>query len=156
MDILLYGLGRMTEKIEKIVCRNHTIIGYSDSFASIDFYNGKKFFQPKEIKNLNYDFIIITVSERKTAWQIQQDLINNYDVEKEKIIPFAIYAKSEIVENTMTALEDIDGIILGNSHAFHGILPEYLDGNFVNLACRSQDIYYNYKAFQRYVLRGGG
>ncbi len=159
MDVLLYGLGRMTEKIEKIIRKEHRIIGYSDSYSKINLYKGKKFFLPEEIKNVGYDFIIITTGERKTAWQIQQELVNNYDIEKEKIIPFAVYAKSEIVENTMTELKDIDGIILGNSHAFYSILPKYLNGKFISLACPSQDIYHNYMAFQRYVSKecsGGG
>lgn len=40
---------------------------------------------------------------------------------------------------------NIDGIILGISHAEVGIIPEQLSGGcFVNLALSSQDIYYNY------------
>jgi hypothetical protein len=40
---------------------------------------------------------------------------------------------------------NIDGMILGISHAEDGIIPERLSGGcFVNLAMSSQDIYYNY------------
>jgi hypothetical protein len=40
---------------------------------------------------------------------------------------------------------DIDGMILGISHAEDGIIPERMsDGCFVNLSLSSQDIYYNY------------
>lgn len=97
-----------------------------------------------------FDYIIIAVQERKTAWEIRNSLINKYGIDKRKIIPFSIYAKSEIVENFMLDQKDMEGIILGNSHAYHGILPSYLDGQFVNLSCPSQGIYHNYKVFQKY------
>ncbi len=43
---------------------------------------------------------------------------------------------------------NVDGIILGPSHAEVGIIPELLDGYFVNLALSSQDLYYNYAALR--------
>ena len=77
-------------------------------------------------------------------------LIEKYRIEEKKIIPFSIYAKSEIVENLTVTVNEVDGIILGNSHAYCGYITDYLDGRFINLACPSQGIYHNYKVFQRY------
>ncbi len=91
--------------------------------------------------------------ERRVAWEIRQNLINKYNIDSRKIIPFSVYARNEIVENVR--VNDICGIILGNSHAYHAYLPEYLDEKFINISCPSQDIYHNYRAFQKYLRHYG-
>lgn len=149
MKILLYGLGKLTEQIEKLIKKDHVVIGYTDSFATLSFYNGKKFYKVDEISNVKFDYVIITARDRRVTWEIRQSLINKYGIENRKIIPFSVWAKNEIVENTKA--NDICGIILGNSHAYHAYLPDYLDEKFVNISCPSQDIYHNYKAFQKYL-----
>lgn len=150
MEILIYGLGKFADKIEKIIKKEHTIVGYTDSFATIQSFHNKKFYQLDMIKEVKFDYILIALQERKVAWEIKQLLINDYGINERKVIPFSIYAKNEIVENMMVVKNDVDGIILGNSHAYHGYQIDYLDGRFVNLSCPSQDIYYNYKVFEKY------
>jgi len=149
MKVLIYGIGRFTESIEKLIDRGHEIIGYTDSFCKLNKYCGKTFYKLDAIRNVNFDYIIITVQERKTAWEIRQKLVNDYNIDGRKIIPFSIYAKNGIVENELNTKE-VQGIILGNSHAYHGYLPDCLDEDFVNLSCPSQGIYHNYKAFSIY------
>lgn len=149
MKILLYGLGKLTEQVEKLIKEDHVVIGYTDSFATLSLYKGKKFYKVDEINNIIFDYIIITIRDRRVAWEIRQSLINDYGIEDRKIIPFSVWAKNEIVENTRE--NNICGIILGNSHAYHAYLPDYLDEKFVNISCPSQDIYHNYKVFQKYL-----
>ena len=150
MNILLYGLGKLTDQIEKIIRREHTIMGYTDSYSALQSYHNKKFYKIETINMIKFDYIIIAVQERKTSWEIRKMLIEKYRIEEKKIIPFSIYAKSEIVENLTVTVNEVDGIILGNSHAYCGYITDYLDGRFINLACPSQGIYHNYKVFQRY------
>ncbi|HBI61537.1 MAG TPA: hypothetical protein DDY31_10060, partial [Lachnospiraceae bacterium] len=113
--------------------------------------HGKKFYKKDEILNVEFDYIIIAVQDRRTTWEIRECLISYYGISGEKIIPFSIYAKSEIVENIIVERKRVDGVILGNSHACYGYLPDYLDGEFINLACPKQDIYCSCKAFQRFM-----
>lgn len=151
MKVLLYGLGRLTGQIEKLINKEHEIVGYTDSFSALNVYNNKKFYKVDEISSIKFDYVVITVIERRTAWEIRQKLIHNYGIDEKKIIPFTVYAKNEIIENITGNIKDICGIILGNSHAYHAYLPHFLDERFINLSCPSQDIYHNYKAFQNYL-----
>jgi hypothetical protein len=46
---------------------------------------------------------------------------------------------------------DVETIILGSSHAYYGINPEYLDGNAYNLANISQNYRYDYYLLSHYA-----
>src|SRR5208283_4385090 len=48
---------------------------------------------------------------------------------------------------------DADTLILGSSHALHGIVPRCLEGSAVNLANTSQDLYYDCEIARLYVSR---
>lgn len=39
MKVLLYGLGRLTGQIEKLINKEHEIVGYTDSFSTLNVYN---------------------------------------------------------------------------------------------------------------------
>lgn len=151
MKVLLYGIGKLTDKIEKLLHKDHEVIGYMDSFTLLNSYHGKKFYKLDEINEVCFDYVIITVWERHTAWKIKQVLVDNYGIDDRKIIPYSVYARNEIVENIDVNKQDICGVILGNSHAYHAYLPDYLDGEFINVACPNQDIYYNYKVLEKYL-----
>ena len=94
MNILLYGLGKLTDQIEKIIRREHTIMGYTDSYSALQSYHNKKFYKIETINMIKFDYIIIAVQERKTSWEIRKMLIEKYRIEEKKSIPFSIYAKS--------------------------------------------------------------
>ena len=157
MKILLYGIGKELENVESRIKEQHEIIGYMDSYAKINIYRGKPFFELNNIKNIIFDYLIITLSDRKVAWNIQEMLINNYDVLEEKIIPFWVYVKRELWNIKMKRydLESIKGLIFGNSHAICGFLEEELFLPFVNLAVTSQDLYYSYRVFQNCMEKYG-
>ena len=149
MKILLYGIGKELVNVESRIKEQHEIIGYMDSYAKIKIYREKPFFELKSIKNISFDYLVITVSDRRAAWNIQEMLINNYNVSHEKIVPFWVYVKRELWKIKMKKydLGNIKGLIFGNSHAICGYLEKELFLPFINLAVTSQDLYYSYRVF---------
>lgn len=150
--IIILGLGSTAEVIERKLSKEHKIVGYSDSRAKIKIYKGKPFIPFERLQNSVFDYIIITTQNREVAFQLWETLIQEYKIEKNKIIPFYIYADSERYRNVMNRWQgELVGIILGNSHARDGILTDYLSFPFVNFAMGSQDIYSCLKIFQRCI-----
>lgn len=149
MKILLYGIGKDLTDIEKRIRQEHEIIGYMDSFAKIKKYRGRTFYELNKLDKLEFDYLIITMKDRKTAWEIQEMLIGQYKVALEKIIPFYVYVNRELWSIKMhnRELEEVQGLIFGNSLAANGFLEEELDIPFINLAVPSQDLYYCYRVF---------
>ncbi len=157
MKILLYGIGKELDNVENRIKEEHEIIGYMDSFSEINLYQGRVFYEVRKVKSLEFDYLIITVWDRKAAWSIQNWLVSDYGIPIEKIIPFWVYAKREIWEHKMKTcdLKNIKGMILGNSYALHGFLEKELDLPFVNLSARSQDLFYSYRVYSRCIEEYG-
>lgn len=157
MKILLYGIGKDLEDIEKKIGKEHEIIGYTDSFAKIKKYRGRAFYELCNLDSLDFDYLVITLKDRKTAWDIQDMLAKQYRVSWEKIIPFYVYVNRELWNIKMNSyeLEKIQGLIFGNSLAATGFLEEELDSSFINLAVSSQDLYYCYQVFCRCMKQYG-
>lgn len=157
MKILLYGIGRDLDDIEKKIMLNHEIIGYMDSFAKIKKYRGRDFYELSKLNDLDFDYLVITLKDRKTAWKIQEMLAGQYGVALEKIIPFYVYVNREVWNIKMhnRELEKVQGLIFGNSLAANGFLEEELDIPFINLAVPSQDLYFCYRVFCRCMEKYG-
>lgn len=131
--------------IENNIKKEHNIIGYTDSYAKIDILHGKPFYQLKEVVKIEYDYLIITISDRMASLNVKSMLIKEYDVPECKIIPYSAVIETQYwkTKSKLYDFASIKGIILGNSHAAFGFLEEYLDVSFVNLAVPSQDIFYS-------------
>lgn len=157
MKILLYGIGKDLADIEEKIKQEHEIIGYMDSFAKINKYRGRVFYELSDLNDLDFDYLIITLKDRKTAWEIQEMLAGQYGVNMEKIIPFYVYVNREMWSIKMHnhELEKVQGLIFGNSLAATGFLEEELDIPFINLAVSSQDLYYCYRVFCRCMEQYG-
>ena len=149
MKILLYGIGKGLDDVEKKIRKEHEIIGYMDSFSHIERYRGRAFYELCSVNSLDFDYLVITLKDRKTAWEIQEMLAGQYGIPLEKIIPFYVYANRELWRIKMHnhELEKVQGLIFGNSFALAGFLEEELDIPFINLAVSSQDLYYCYRVF---------
>ncbi len=147
MRILMYGIGKGLAHVEEVLDEQHQIVGYMDSYSKISFYKKNRFYPIDKVKEIDFDFIVITIKDRKTAWEVFNLLQNDYNIKREKIVPFYIYARSELYYRRYCKNKDdeIEGIILGNSHAHCAFLTEFMSRKFVNLASPSQDIYCNYK-----------
>lgn len=146
MKIVIYGLGKGNKYIEDNLKTEHEIIGYSDSYTNIKVYKGIKFYKPEELAQLSFDYIIISIRNRKECWKVYELLTGEeYGIDKGKVIPFYVYAKGEYWDICMSHadVEKIEGLILGTSYARHGILPDFLSAYFVNLGVPSQDLFGN-------------
>lgn len=62
-------------------------------------------------------------------------------------IPNDYALKNKLILNKA---DDIEVLILGNSHSFYGINPQYFSKKTFNLAFRSQSIEYDYRLWKRY------
>lgn len=142
MNIILYGLGSGVEQIKRVLKEEHRIIAYSDSFSCIKEYMGNPFVKPAEIKKMDYDFIIITIRNRKKAYSICEWLIEEYDINAGKIIPYFCCVDMELYKaKLLHQKEAVEGLIIGNSMSQYGVIEDVFPNSFLNLSCRSQDIY---------------
>ena len=142
MNVILYGLGSGVEQIKSVLKEEHRVIAYSDSFSCIKNYMEAPFVKPSDIKKIDYDFIIITIRDRRDAYFIYEWLVREYDVESEKIIPYFCYVDMELYKAKLLQQNDeVEGLIIGNSMSQYGFIEDVFPGSFLNLSCRSQDIY---------------
>ena len=146
MRILIYGIGHYSDAIEGSLRKDHTIIGYTDSFSKMKVYKGKPFYRVEDLAQASYDYIVITVYNREILVKICDKLEKEYYIEKEKIIPYFLWINNEKWQNKLRKSEpDIQGIVLGNSHAFYAFQTDFFSVPFINLSCPSQDVYFNYR-----------
>lgn len=149
MNIILYGIGQGREYVEKVLRQEHKIVGYMDSYSHIKTYNGIPFYKLSDVQKIQYDYIVISIVDRDAAWSVMSRMITEFGVESGRVIPYSCYASNEIYKFKMnTCNTDIDGLILGNSHARWGYIENFFDGNFVNLSGSSQDLTYSNKIFK--------
>lgn len=146
MDIIIYGLCATTDYVENRILKEHNVVGYADSYAKISIYKGKPFYQLKDIKKVPFDFCVIALENRNIAWQVRETLIKEAGIDEQKVIPFFVYAESEHFRIHFSECDyDPQGLILGNSHVFYGILTDYLSMPAMKLSASSQDIFQSYK-----------
>ena len=144
MNLLLYGIGKGSECVESCIKEEHIIIGYTDSISEISIYKGKKFYKFDEIKNIDYDKLIITIQNKDVIGQVIEKLVSA-GINQKKIIPFFLYAETQLYKIKLCkSAQMYEGIILGNSHAKFGFPEKYFTDRVINLASPSQDIYYNH------------
>lgn len=157
MDVILYGLGQGLNLVEKMLKKEYKIIGYTDSYAKLTIFKGKPFYQLNEIRKIQFDYIIITVYERGISWEIFNVLHREHGISKQSIIPFYCYAKFELYESKLKKynLNELKGLIFGNSHAACGFLENEIEMPFANLAISGQDIYYNYLTYKQCLKISG-
>lgn len=157
MKIVLYGLGQGLDFVSKKIKKEHEIIGYMDSYSQIAVFRERPFYKLENISQVSFDYIVITIQNRESAWEVYEMLIHTYKVSEDHIIPFFLCANYELHDIKMRQcdLKKIEGLIFGNSHAKCGFLEEELTIPFLNLAVDGQDIYYNYRIFQQCIAGNG-
>ena len=142
MKIILYGLGSGIDQIKKVLRDEHEIIAYTDSFSCIKEYMGVPFVKPSEIVRMEFDFIIIAIVDRMKAFSIYQWLVKEFNLDDTTIIPYYCYVDMELHKaKLLKQVEPIKGLIIGNSMSQYGFIEEIFPISFLNLSCRSQDIY---------------
>ena len=156
MKIIIYGMGRGLQFIEESLKKEHEIIGYSDSFLKLKIFHGKPFYSIDELKTASErsDYIILAIFDKRTALEMQERLCREHGIPLTKILPFYSVINQEMWAlhlNRMQA-EGKNGVILGNSCAYHGLCEDYLSEGFENFALPCQDMYFNCCIFEE-ILR---
>lgn len=144
MKIIIYGLGRGLEYIENNLREEHEIIGYSDSFSSIQVFRSRPFFKPEQIEASGCDYIVLAIRNRREAWKEYLRLTGGkYQFDRDKVIPFYTYANGEYWDSCMSNadLESLEGLVVGLSYGRYAVLPNYLSRPFVNLCVPMQDLF---------------
>ncbi|CDM70310.1 hypothetical protein CM240_3193 [Clostridium bornimense] len=161
MKVIIYGLDRSRKVIERNLRGNCEIVGYCDDFYRLGVYSDKNLIKLDEIKDTDFDYIIISSLSENRVEEINNKLIKA-GIEKNKILKFFSVYKEQCTFLLDLPLKrshrilsnmgnDIEGIILGISHGAIDINPKYLDKKFCNLAMPMQDLYYNLKQLKTLV-----
>lgn len=74
MKILIYGLGKEALLVKKSLRKEHTVIGFTDSFAKLKNYAGIPFYDRKSLDKVNFDYIVLALSNRKDSESIKSEL----------------------------------------------------------------------------------
>lgn len=157
MRILFFGIGIAAETLEERLKPECNVIGYTDSRSDITVYKGKRFYRLEEIKELVFDYVIITSDNCQVALKITDMLEKRYQIPEEKLLPYYVYANHEWYSILLNADKGnaFECMVFGNSHARDGILTKHLCLKSVNFSVSSQDIYGNYRTFQKVVREYG-
>lgn len=149
-NVILCGKVEQCVNFEEVL-KEWNIIGYITNEKNSK--NDKKVIQIDNIKNYNYDFIMIL--DENDENKIFQELKNK---EIKNNIYFYSNFKISVIEGfdyrirKLLCKNDIEMIITGSSYAEVGIKAEKLNKNAVNFAFSSQDLYYDYEV-ANYLLR---
>ncbi len=152
--VILYGVRGIRETIEHLLDDKYEVIGYSDSdliYHNLKEYEYKPFYIPEHLKYTIFDYVVITILNREISNDIVKKLIY-YGVSNEKIIetcmtitlksPFRIPLDSYL---SMDKQNPVEGLILGMSYAYYGILTYELSKRFFKLAHFSGDLFFHFK-----------
>ncbi|MDK2562685.1 hypothetical protein QOZ84_03915 [Romboutsia sedimentorum] len=151
MKCIIYGLSTCRQQVELYLKDSVTIVGYSDSFSNLESYNGKKFYKPNELLNLEFDKIIIAINKVVDCVEVEQNL-RKLGINNDKIISLYKFLKyiyklknNDNLIDTALANEKskLEGMVLGLSYGCMGIVPKYLDLSCYNFSRGSQDLYYS-------------
>ena len=146
--IIIFGLGRGQKYIEKKLKINHEVVGYADSCSKISIFYEQPFYKEKELPEVmkDVDYLVISLTNKKESLSKRDMLANEIGMPKRCIIPFYSWIDTQ---NWKYLLEKVDinnvpGIILGNSVAYYGIDTDFISRGFTNFSLPCQDIYFNY------------
>lgn len=144
MRLLVYGLGRGADECRRLVRKEHEIIGYMDSLSHIKRYNARPFFPLCAIRELSFEYVIVTVCDLEAVRKICSMLVEEYGLPSEKIIVFWYVQNRELWRCKLETykLEEIETIICGNSHATFAFLEEAMERPAINLATPANDLFY--------------
>lgn len=145
MNLLIFGLGGGYRKIvEQSIKSDLHNWSYTDSFSNLKQFNDHAFIPLEKICFEYFDIILIVITDINICQEIKKQLIIQKVLESKIIIFAEIYKRifAQKVDKVLINSIQPTGIVLGLSHAVCGINTDYLSG-YVNLACRSQDLFYN-------------
>ncbi|VDG69322.1 putative chemotaxis response regulator [Clostridium carnis] len=149
-NILVFGTGNMSKAIEYIINKNVNIVAYIDNDKNKWSSN---VFGPNNIKDFNYDFIVIASQYNNVIYNQLIDI----GIDKNKILEYYYFflMSNDELKYTISLYEKninkYKSIITGLSYYKKGIVEEELLKKGINFAYDSQDLYYDYNIV-KYIL----
>lgn len=145
--IILFGTGKSSIMIESGLNEEVEIICYLDNDKNKwnKILNGKNILNPDNIKNMDYDYVIIASQFNDPIYEQLLSL----EVEKDKIFQFHKYIDymRNYIRLELKMLKSVspDVIATGISYMQKAIKDSIICKKFFNLANASQDINFDYK-----------
>ena len=86
--IVIYGAGVVGKSYERqFRCQNqYKIIGWVDKYPQKEFQEGVMILPVSDLLRLNFDYVIIAIQNKETAYQIRNELTKNLHLDNKKII----------------------------------------------------------------------
>lgn len=149
--VIVYGVYsiELRRKIENFLEDEYIIIGYTDSYHEKDILDGKAFIKRDNLKDMDFDFIIISIGSIEICRHIREELCLE-GIRREKIvIPYILLNKNYICQKDLLAhiqnnlSSKIETIILGLSYSLRGVDKARLKTKAFDFSWQGLDIYYN-------------
>lgn len=83
--ILVYGLGNCFFENEEDISRRYKILAFVDKYKK-GYYAGRKIIKAKDIKEYDYNKILITIKNKEERMKVAYSLAKEYQVLTDKII----------------------------------------------------------------------
>lgn len=154
--VILYGIrGRGRKEVEKFLSDSYVIVGYSDSdiqYWNCQYINFTKFYRPEELKDVEFDYLVITPLNFEVSNEIKKNVC--VWVDASRIVQYALFADVqyphpyEIFQKISDSCE-FAGFILGMSHAHRGIDVNLFNEPVFNFGFNSNDLFYYYHLLKK-------
>jgi len=86
-SVLIFGIGKKYKMYKTIVEQYFNVNGYIDNYKCQQAFEGEKINSPRELEQLNYDYILIMAQQEHMI----VDQLVNMKVERERILDFAAF-----------------------------------------------------------------
>ncbi len=157
--VLLYGTGEGLDIIIENLNYRFEIVAYVDNQVKDEIdVEGIPLIPIDEIRNYDYDFIIITEKNNDKSLEYKNELKKINYIKNNKIYPYFRKKRQLIIEGfdhkmqNLITKSNIELIVTGMSYAEVGIDNKVFNEETINFALSSQDIFYDYQVL-KYVLQ---
>lgn len=145
-NIILYGVRSKRFLFESNLDENYQIIGYTDGddlYKDLNEYDYKPFYKIEQLKELNFDFLVILVEKKDTINKIYQTLLG-FNIDEEKIIRWNLFNECDF-RNPIREYENnnkkFSGYVFGMSHAYRSFLTHWFHISLFKFASASSDLF---------------
>lgn len=129
-NVLIYGLGNFFKQNEKNVNHNFNIVAFIDQRKK-GWYAGKKILKQKDVKNYNFNKILIMVLDIQECIHIAEELVKHGIYAEQIVLGSSLYGSWNTRMDRITVLHEENQIKL------------MLSVNGVTIKIRSKDEFYN-------------
>lgn len=153
--LIIYGVNslELRRKIEHFLNDDFVIIGYTDTYLNKDIVDGKNFILLEQLKEIDFDYIVISIMNESHVENVRHKLVKEYGVEEKKTVnPIFFkgskYFHKDLVNHIKCNLNtDTKVLIFGLSYSLRGIEKSMIKKKTFDFSWHGLDLYYNYKLF---------